>query len=195
MAAPLVGLFGPPRAGKDTVADRLEDRWGFKRLALADPMREMLRQLNPVVGNVVGRPVRLDAAVTVHGWRWVKDHLPEARALLQRLGTEAGRDVLGADVWLRHLERRAYPHLIGGTPVVVTDIRFPNEAGWVTEQGGHLVRVVRPEAEGRDWGHASEGAIPDEWATSTLDNASDLDALHDAVDAFASGHLGRIPSP
>ena len=45
--------------------------------------------------------------------------------LLQLLGTELGRDVFGEDLWVQELARRWRAR--GEPPLIVTDVRFPNE--------------------------------------------------------------------
>lgn len=54
---------------------------------------------------------------------------PATRTLLQRRGTEEGRDRFGEDWWLRHLDADLYRlERYGVRWVVVDDVRFRNEA-------------------------------------------------------------------
>ena len=66
---------------------------------------------------------------------------PEVRRLLQVIGTEAGRDIHGIDVWV-DMTFDAIQKLGPDQPVVLTDIRFANEAQRLRSHGGHLVRRV-----------------------------------------------------
>ncbi len=84
-----------------------------------------------------------------------KDRYPETRALLQRLGTEAGRVNLSKDVWLR-----ACLDGITGN-LVITDCRFTDEAEAIRERGGVVWRIVRPGAAVVN-GHASDTDL-DDW--------------------------------
>ena len=74
------------------------------------------------------------------------DKPPEIRRLLQKKGTEEGRDKYGPDVWIRALE--AWIKLIemkGEADVIlVGDCRFKNEAKWVN-QNGLLIRINAPD--------------------------------------------------
>ena len=60
--------------------------------------------------------------------------------MIQRTGTEAGRGVLGDTVWIDETWKRASNH----ARVVITDVRFPNEADAVKQHHGIVVRVERP---------------------------------------------------
>ena len=187
---PLVGLIGRARSGKDTAAAALVEERGFTRLAFADPLREIALALDPFVGSPAlpgdlapFRGVRLSTAIDALGWERAKDTIPEVRRLLQRLGTEGGRAVLGENVWVD----AAFAKVTATDgPVVFTDVRFPNEADAIREAGGLLLRVVRPGVAPVA-AHASETALDgyevdaDVWNDGTV---ADLHAtILDIVDA------------
>jgi hypothetical protein len=134
----LLGLTGPPGAGKDASAAHLVGSHNFKRFAFADQIRQAALVLDPLVK---GR-TRLSAVVADHGWDIAKTEWPEVRRLLQVLGTELGRDLHGPDVWVDRVFTA-----IGDLPpdqrVVISDCRFPNEAAAVRAHGGFIVRINR----------------------------------------------------
>lgn len=69
---------------------------------------------------------------------------PAVRKLLQLLGTEIGRELIGyEDVWVDILREKAR----GIDNVVVDDCRFPNEAKALREEGFTLVRLLRNEED------------------------------------------------
>ena len=41
----ILGLTGPPGSGKDTLADYLVEKYNFKRVAFADPIRAQVKFL------------------------------------------------------------------------------------------------------------------------------------------------------
>ena len=88
----LIGLTGPPGCGKDTAADHLVKNHGFVRVAFADTIREVALTIDPY-----DHFFRLSDVINLIGWDRAKRQ-PEVRRLLQVIGTEAGRDVHGADV-------------------------------------------------------------------------------------------------
>jgi hypothetical protein len=66
------------------------------------------------------------------------------REALQKMGTEAGREVFHKDIWVISLLNRAK-----GKDVVVTDVRFQNEIKYIQDNGGIVIRVKR--GEDPDW--------------------------------------------
>ncbi|MFE9925174.1 hypothetical protein ACFYQA_27445 [Streptomyces sp. NPDC005774] len=136
----IIGLAGYARSGKDAAAEALV-QYGWSRAAFADKLKEFLLALDPLIpGHWGAGNLRLRKLVDAAGWDYAKTTYPEVRALLQRAGTEAGRKVLGTDVWVDALFREH-----ADTPaLVVTDCRFPNEARAVVERGGLMIRVERP---------------------------------------------------
>lgn len=161
---PLVGLVGRARSGKDTFADVLVEEHSFAKLALADPLREMAASIDPVVGweptfypdgddrvSIGAGPTHYRAAVAVYGYERAKDRYPELRRFLQRLGTEGIRGHVADDYWVREAERRIQA---SADPVVVTDVRFANEAEMIRRNGGLLVGLLRGEAS--EPSHSSE---------------------------------------
>lgn len=168
----LIGLHGFPRSGKDTAALALIND-GFQRIALADPLRDGLLGVDPVIVNKFdwSDARRLSALVRDFGWETLKadDRFKdEVRRLSQNYGTEGGREIHGTSCWLDAAERR-----ICSPKVVVTDVRFPNEAGWIRQNGGLLVKVVRPGV-GAVNTHASETPIE---CDAIIENDSTIEDL------------------
>lgn len=167
----IIGLSGYARCGKDTAAAFLADH-GYQRVAFADALRDLLYHLNPLLNH---RDARLAAMVDAIGWEGAKRH-PEVRSLLQRCGTEAGRKVLGENVWIDLAMRKAEQH----ENVVLTDVRFPNEADAVRAKGGRIVRVCRP-GFGPVNGHGSETAMDGYLFDVVLQNDGTLDQFRRKV--------------
>lgn len=145
----IIGIVGFLGSGKGTVGEILSTEYGYKSFSFASPLKD-------AVASVFGWPRHLLEGDTKESREfretvdlfWTKklgkpNFTP--RLALQLMGTEAGRDVFGADLWTASLEKR-----ISGTPkVVVTDVRFRNEMKVITNMGGKIWRVMRgPEP---DW--------------------------------------------
>ncbi|MDX3525108.1 hypothetical protein P1P75_01250 [Streptomyces sp. ID05-39B] len=174
----IIGLSGYSRSGKNEAAEALV-RFGWKQAAFADKLREFLLAVDPVIPGPYGTGnLRLSILVRDVGWEYAKDHYPEVRALLQRAGTEAGRKLLGPNVWVDALFRE----LEDAPALVVTDVRFPNEAQAVTDRGGVVIRIERPgvgpakDRIGRV--HESETALDDWPFDHLLRNDGSTRALH-----------------
>jgi len=159
----VLGVAGPPGAGKDTLSDLLVEHFGFTKIAFADPMREITAAINPVVGFLEGtetsgaKVVRYNDVVEWHGYNEAKRIYPEVRRFLQRLGTEAGREgPFGPDVWVNiGLERAS-----AFERVVFSDLRFRNEAEAIKKLGGATIRVDRP-GYSHQQDHKSESSLLD----------------------------------
>lgn len=182
---PLLGLSGKKRSGKDTFADRLVTEHGYTRVAFADVMKEAALALDPIMWtdnlpDQFGEPgyVRLSEVVSSLGWEAAKGR-NEVRRTLQRLGTEMGRKLFGESFWVDQAMLKV--EAIDG-PVVITDVRFPNEADAVVEAGGVALRIERPSIVSTDT-HPSETALDDyDNFALVVPNLSTLAALHAQAD-------------
>ena len=173
----IIGLSGYARSGKDEAASVLVEEFGFRRVAFADKLREVLYQLNPFVrltpftviigqenppkrlSEPVNLPVRVQDVINHFGWDGYKEteYAGEIRSLLQKLGTEAGRLTLWDSIWVD----AAFAGTKESENIVVTDCRFPNEAQAIVDRGGEIWRISRTGV-GPANSHASETSL-DEW--------------------------------
>ncbi len=185
----LIGLNGWPSAGKDTVAGILVDELGYRQYALADKVREALYLINPlVVSGGASGDLRVRDVVDRHGWDKAKRHPvfgTEIRQLMQRVGTESARTVFGDAVWVDTLSSTVdrdlrITHDDSPRGVVVSDVRLTNEAEWVIERGGVVVRIERAGI-GPVNNHASEQPLPVALIGATVANNGSLVELRAAV--------------
>lgn len=186
MATTIIGLMGKKRSGKDTFAERLVSAHGYRRVAFADPIREALLELNPIVSaeewqddlelsNHGVDEVRLAELVDRLGWEGAKAN-PEVRRLLQEFGVGLRR--VDNDLWLNAALRKVDA---AEGPVVITDVRFPNEFDALAARGATMVRVVRPGTEPSDQ-HVSETALDDYEPDVEIYNVRGIKELHDEAD-------------
>jgi dephospho-CoA kinase len=144
MTSSVIGLTGYAQAGKDTVGSILVER-GYKRLSFADNVREAIWRLNPAIDmgeseyGTQYKAVRLQELVEWIGWERAKTESREVRRLLQVMGTEVGREMFGETAWIDMVARQVSQH----EKVVITDVRFPNEAAFVRSVGGRVIRIER----------------------------------------------------
>ncbi len=194
----ILGLAGHAGAGKDTAAAYLHEVYGFHRFAFADPLREMLFAL-------------LDAAGADHVYvteRHLKEQpIPELhseeggaisyRRLAQTLGTEWARTQFGQGFWLRVASRAlgltGWPsaHHPVHELIVISDVRFANEAAWIKTLGGAVVRLHRHHSLST---HASETQVQGLEAWAEVDNTGSPEALSRRLDELMA-RLGIPPKP
>lgn len=98
----------------------------------------------------------------------------EVRQQLQRYGTEQGRDKYGKDIWIRSMGmwmdifKNRTPDK--NNVFIITDVRFKNEADWIKQHKGILIRVnadkrnekrVQEEGSQDNKNHSSETDLDD----------------------------------
>lgn len=177
----LIGVSGYAQSGKDSIAGILKPL-GFERRAFADKMREALLAIDPIISHEALVPLRLSEILKVMTWDLAKVTYPEVRDLLQRLGTDAGRNILGEDVWVD----AAMNDIESTDNIVFSDCRFINEAQAIVDKGGEVWRVSR-SGVGPVNDHISEVGL-DGWAFDKyLKNLGTLDDLRHAVIHATSG--------
>ena len=147
----LIALTGPKGVGKTTFAKRIQQEskvlGAVEVLSFAGPLKSMLRGLL--------RP----EAYTPEGKENPKYGFcgKTPRHMMQTLGTDWGRKLIGEDVWVEIV--RGQIDASDADTVLIDDLRFENEARMVLDYGGGVWRVER---EGIKYSleHASEVPIP-----------------------------------
>ena len=144
----LVGLTGYAGSGKDTFAKSLRLRGAYERVGFADAVKEMALVLDPwiIVPSAHGGQhdfELLSQVVRRLGWDEAKK-IANVRSYLQKLGTDAVREIINKDAWVMAAQGKIWPLITEGTNVVVTDVRFQNEADLIRSWGGKVFRVERP---------------------------------------------------
>ena len=173
----VVGLAGYARSGKDTAADYLVEHYGYEKVSFSTPMKEAMYRLNPRITVNELQNTALRVGIDVYGWEGLKDGSPDIRGLLQRFGTEVGREMFGEDFWVDY----ALNSIVDGTKVVIADVRYPNEANAIKALGGKVFRVER-DGVGPANDHASENALEGYEFDGTLYNQGTIRGLYNDVE-------------
>jgi hypothetical protein len=133
-----IGLVGPKHSGKTTAAEYLVNELGYNKIALADPLKNNAVSMINTFNREHGLPEIDRAFLDAH-----KDEV--FVPFLQWLGTEYGRKFLRTpERWINVFLNESYASTF---PVVCDDIRFPNEADTLRENGFLIVKLVRDEGE------------------------------------------------
>lgn len=160
----LIGLGGRLGAGKDALGDKLVEHHGFQKMGMSDALHRFLMLQNPIVSIQPSKHGLYGSFPTVFDWTRYADLTNEVgyvnaklhkeyREILQRTGTDAGREVLGEQVWVDAAARTIGRHWAEGHPVVITGMRYSNELAMVRALGGTLVWVERPQANPLGFGN------------------------------------------
>lgn len=187
----VVGLNAYARSGKDTFADVLVSEFGWRRVAFADKLRDVLYALNPIIAiseprhcsetlregwPPISTTIYLQDAIDRMGWNGYKETKvgPEIRRLLQRMGTEAGRETLYDSIWVDAALNDIGEH----EKVVITDVRFENEADAITGRGGEIWRITR-DGVGPANEHISETGLDQYPFDRVISNNGSLESFRD----------------
>lgn len=184
---PLIGLYSPVAgSGKSEVARVLCEEHGYTRVKFADGLKLMTSAFLAYLGyahETIDRMIEGDLKEAT-----VPEVGVSPRRLMQTLGTEWGREAVCPDLWVRATMARVNVLRTRGIPVVVDDVRFPNEHAALTEAGAYLVTVYRPDAPRGPGHHRSEGTLDDALFDDCLVNDGTLDDLRAAARTLPTDH-------
>lgn len=161
----LLGLTGLKQSGKDTVFKILEKQLAPKkvvRVAFADALK---------------KEVAKGCGVSLEFLEKNKDNF---RLILQGWGTDFRRKLLGEDYWLKIVAKQILALSDDVELVVVTDVRFHNEAELIKKSGGSIWRVVRNVSSPIDQ-HSSEQELLSIYEDKTIFNHNSLVNLEHEV--------------
>lgn len=180
--AKIIGITGKAGSGKDTAARYLREYrpTQFRSIAFADPIRDAMRVIFGWDHSYFEHPKKneVDERFGI-----------SPRKAMQTLGTEWGRNFINTDLWLILAGARAEPLLGAGFNVMVTDVRFENEAQWIRKNGGvvwHIDRKVE-DATGGNAGHSSESGVKFVKGDVRINNNETLGYMYDVLDGLAVG--------
>jgi hypothetical protein len=178
-----IALTGLARSGKDSVAARLVEHHGYVRVAFADALKVAALRTDPYIPLPAARvTTRLSALVERIGWELAKDRYPEVRRYLQEYG-QTVREIQPM-FWIKAAGDAVRDAWDAGKPVVVTDVRYFNEASFLKVQNFDLVRITRP---GQTPGaHLSEREMLSYPADREIVNGGSLAALAALTDTLTA---------
>ncbi|QDP62326.1 MAG: putative deoxynucleotide monophosphate kinase [Prokaryotic dsDNA virus sp.] len=114
-------------------------------------------------------------------WMWSDLGEPiTVRKLLQVLGTDFVRDLVDPNMWVYLTMNKVHDLLTRGKNVLITDVRFPNEAQTITYLGGQVIQIDRPSLVTKDQ-HKSEEPLPKELIDFVIVNDKGLKELKGKV--------------
>jgi cytidylate kinase len=191
----LIGISGKMGSGKDTAAMLIKRILSNKELTdntiahlVKNPngtvqdnsgwqIKKFSTKLKEVVAVLTGAPVEKldDQNFKKHmiGEHWDMTF----RELMQKIGTEAMRNVINQDVWVNslfdsHDEYKTYGEF---RKWIITDVRFKNEAAAIKSRKGIILRIENDRCDKSD--HTSETELDNFSFDYTIDNNSSIEDL------------------
>lgn len=170
----LIGISGKIGSGKDTFAELLAEQLEGKveRHALADKLRlitEIVSGIKMSTTHKINKPFCNEIRNYTQDQKniVIKQFNKTIGETLQLVGTDLFRDNYDTDIWVKSFfNEELYEKLNNGKIIVVPDVRFVNEADYIIQEGGYLIRLegdpigVR-ENSLRDLNHISETDLDD----------------------------------
>lgn len=179
----LVAFGGYATAGKDAAANSLVIHNNFYKTYMSKPLEKALLTLDPIVNRSGLRYQELHSLV---GYDESKK-VPEVRRLLQKLGTEFGREMVHEDFWLNKVFDEVLEQNVQQRNVALTGIRYTNELARVENYGGLSIWIDRPRVAPVN-SHTSDNTLwPDDFDVR-VDNDGSLEDLHKRVLEVLTGH-------
>jgi dephospho-CoA kinase len=177
----LIGVSGKLGSGKDTFAELLAKQLAGKveRHALADNLRlitEIISGIRMTTTHEIDEPFCNEIRNYTQDQKniLIKQFDKTIGETLQLVGTELFRNNYDTDVWVKSLfSEEIYDKMNDGKIIIIPDVRFINEADYILQEGGYLIRLegdpagVR-ENSLRDLNHLSE---------TNLDNYTKFDKV------------------
>ncbi len=160
----IIGLTGKKGCGKSSAAISMRDYHGYTIASFAEPLKRTMEAFGVPRENMETPGLK-------------EEKLPEfgnhsARKIMQLFGTEFARNLISENIWINKMRAHIKNLLEGGSEnIVIDDVRFNNEADSITQLGGVIFEVVRPDVfHGDD--HLSERGVSASFITLQLENIS-----------------------
>lgn len=206
----IIALAGKKRTGKDTLADVLCNRYGFNRIAIADPLRNLCARVFYMDPKMFTDDDKKDARMqrvyldfhdidnirkiieTDWGYEISEDArnsmeefhgegFDTPRDMLRFVGTKLVRACVSDDIWIELAAAKIKE--LGGK-IVITDCRFENERRYFDRLGAILCLIKRND-DGNSAEHEFNLGNDAEYDV-IFDNDSTLHSYQSAVDMWYS---------
>ena len=167
----LIGISGKRGSGKDTIANIILE-------LCPEFVHEKFSFGVKQVVSIITR-TSIEDNLSREGKTTIPAGYQESLGRLQQLVGEGMRKIVSDDVWIKNVLSNPPPYL------VISDVRYPNEALAIQQAGGFIIRVSRDnrENDGRDDDHISETALDnyDENEFEHIENNGSMESLREKV--------------
>jgi hypothetical protein len=148
----ILGVCGTAGSGKGVVAEVLMNH-GWQLVKMSGPLKAMLTALFREMGYTSDATQDLIEGSSKEA-EAIFGNSP--RRLMQTLGTDWGREMIGSSFWVRIAMEKIAALTLRGHNVVIDDVRFQNEIDAICLLGGSCLKVERPDPARNPGEHKSE---------------------------------------
>ena len=165
----VIGFAGKARSGKDTAGKYLVDEYQFLRYSFAQPLKDATKIMFHLTDKQIENKEK-----PAEPWG------RSPRELYQKVGTDIARNI-DVNVWVKGADifRQENP----GRSIVITDVRFSNEAFWIRSHGG-VVIFLESKTRGihEHTGHSSENGLTGKDVDLIMENDGTIEAFHEKLE-------------
>ncbi len=153
----IIGLIGKSQVGKTTASDyAIQEFDKLTKLSFATPLKDMLVRAGICSYHEV-----------------FEEKTWFSRSLLQLIGTNLIREQIDPNFWINKIKERITHLSFAENTVIIDDIRFKNEAEFIRNSNGVLLRITRPSVNSVDK-HRSETELDEIIPNTTIVNNGTL---------------------
>jgi hypothetical protein len=191
-------IIGEIGSGKSTVANILQEEYGFKEEMFAGPLKEFARLIGFTNSQIYGtqkEKLEINEFWNISG-----------RVFLQKFGSDICRytipekipemDMSDSTLWVRVMEKKIQKNPL----LVISDGRFPDEATLIKKHGGIIIRIQRDsvdnsisEISNNIHTHVSETSMKHIKEDYLVDNNGTLDDLKKSIDVILHREDTSVP--
>ena len=182
----IIGLSGSMGSGKSTAAAYITEKYGFVEYSFAKPLKDITMIMGFDWHQVYGTQEQKLEVNKMWG--------VSGREFLQKFGTEVCREILPSilpktnfgfySIWIRLFEKYCADN--PNTNIVVSDVRFSDEANFISSLGGHIIQIDRNQLGQNVLTHKSEIPIPERYVTSKIVNDQTVADLYNNIDSIVN---------
>jgi len=164
----IIGIAGAAGSGKDTAAQLIKDHSSNSILySLASPLKESASILFGI--DIEDFYDRIAKEKINDVWKLTP------RQLLIKMGTDFGRNVINKDIFIIRAQVEINKHFSENFDYfIIPDIRFDNEAEFVKDNDGIIIKLDRNNRDVVQLDHETEYGISDDLVDIYINNNSSI---------------------
>jgi hypothetical protein len=177
----IIGFSGFMGSGKDTAAlitVHAYPNLKFRQVSFADALKQAYSVMT---------------GIPWHNTKEFKENICPVfkiarREVLQRMGTNALRNNFDKDIWINIVKHR-YPE----GNLVISDVRFDNEAKWIRDNGGTVIQIQRTDNMAKSiWAyHESENGVKGDFVVKNDFGANGYETFKNEIEGILETVLGK----